>query len=42
MLNTKDMTVGSGKVRPLMGPGNREVRINQISFDQTPYDSDAL
>ena len=41
MLNTKDMTVGSGKVRPLMGPGNREVRINEISFDQTPYDSDA-
>jgi hypothetical protein len=41
MLNTKDMTVGSGKVRPLMGPGNRQVRINQISFDKTPYDSDA-
>jgi hypothetical protein len=41
MLNTKNMTVGSGKVRPLMGPGNRQVRINQISFDKTPYDSDA-
>ena len=41
MLNTKDMTVGSGKVRPLMGPGNREVRINEVTFDQTPYDSDA-
>ena len=24
MLNTKDMQVGSGKARPIMGPGNRE------------------
>ena len=41
MLNTKDMTVGSGKARPLMGPGNTEVRINSITLDQTPYDSEA-
>ena len=30
MLSTKDMSVGSGKARPLMGPGNSEVRINTI------------
>ena len=41
MLNTKDMTVGSGKARPLMGPGNSEVRINSITLDQTPYDREA-
>ena len=41
MLNTKDMSVGSGKARPLMGPGNTEVRINSISLDVTPYDKDA-
>jgi len=41
MLNTKDMTVGSGKARPLMGPGNSEIRINSITLDQTPYDREA-
>ena len=41
MLNTKDMQVGAGKVRPLMGPGNNVVRINSITFEQTPYDSEA-
>lgn len=41
MLNTKDMSVSSGKARPLMGPGNSEVRINSITFEQTPYDSEA-
>ena len=41
MLSTKDMSVGSGKARPLMGPGNTVVRINSISLDQTPYDRDA-
>ena len=41
MLNTKDMSVGSGKTRPLMGPGNNQVRINSITFDQTPYDREA-
>jgi hypothetical protein len=41
MLSTKDMSVGSGKARPLMGPGNAVVRINSISLDQTPYDSNA-
>ena len=41
MLNTKDMQVGAGKVRPLMGPGNNVIRINSITFEQTPYDSEA-
>ena len=41
MLNTKDMSVSSGKVRPLLGPGNNVVRINSITFDQTPYDKEA-
>jgi len=41
MLSTKDMSVGSGKARPLMGPGNNVVRINSITFDQTPYDREA-
>ena len=35
MLNTKDMQVGSGKARPLVGPGNNVVRINSITLDQT-------
>jgi len=41
MLNTKDMQVGAGKVRPLIGPGNNVVKINSITFDQTPFDSEA-
>ena len=41
MLNTKDMQVGSGKARPIMGPGNREIKINRISYDVTPYDKEA-
>ncbi len=41
MLNTKDMTAGSGKVRPVMDPGNHVLRINEITFDKTPYDAEA-
>lgn len=41
MLNTKDMSVSSGKIRPLLGPGNNLVKINSITFDQTPYDKEA-
>ena len=41
MLNTKDMQVGSGKARPVLGPGNHEIRINKITYDVTPYDKDA-
>ena len=42
MFNTKDMSVGSGKVRPLLGPGNNVVRINSISMDKTPWDANAF
>ncbi len=42
MLNTKDMQVGTGKARPLIGPGNNVVKINAITLDQTTYDSDAF
>ena len=42
MLSTKDMTVGSGKARPLMGPGNTIVRINSITMDKTPWDANAF
>ena len=41
MLNTKDMQVGSGKARPVLGPGNHEIKINRITYDITPYDSEA-
>ena len=35
------MSAGSGSIKPVLGPGNQVVRINSISFDQTPYDADA-
>ncbi len=41
MLNTKDMSAGSGRPKPVMGPGNHTIRINSITFDKTPYDSEA-
>ena len=41
MLSTKDMSAGSGGSRPVLDPGNHKVKINSISFDQTPYDSEA-
>ena len=41
MLNTKDMSAGSGRVKPVMGAGNNVIKINSITFDVTPYDSDA-
>ena len=41
MLNTKDMSVGSGKTKPVISAGNHIVRINSVSFDQTPYDAEA-
>jgi hypothetical protein len=41
MLSTKDMSAGSGKARPVIGVGNQKVKINSITFDQTPYDKDA-
>ena len=41
MLNTKDMSANSGRTKPVMGPGNQKIKINSITFDKTPYDSDA-
>ena len=41
MLSTKDMSAGSGKARPVIGVGNNKLKINNITFDQTPYDKDA-
>ena len=35
MLNTKDMSAGSGKAKPVIGVGNQVIRINSISFDVT-------
>tara|TARA_R110000782_G_scaffold50974_1_gene110109 strand:+ start:1247 stop:1921 length:675 start_codon:yes stop_codon:yes gene_type:complete len=42
MLNTSGMSAGSGKEKPVMGPGNQIVKINSISFDVTPYAADAF
>jgi len=42
MLNTSGMSAGSGKEKPVIGPGNQLVKINSISFDQTPYDASAF
>jgi len=41
MLSTKDLSVGSGSIKPVAGPGNQKIKINSITFDQTPYDSEA-
>ena len=41
MLSTKDMSAGSGGTKPVIGTGNHKVKINSITFDQTPYDSEA-
>nr|MBC8396324.1 hypothetical protein [Flavobacteriales bacterium] len=41
MLSTKDMSAGSGRTKPVLGPGNQIIKINSITFDKTPYDADA-
>ena len=41
MLSTKDMSAGAGKVKPILGVGNQEIKINSITLDQTPYDTEA-
>jgi len=41
MLNTKEMSAGSGRTKPVLDPGNHVVRINSITLDQTPYDADS-
>ena len=35
------MSAGTGSTKPVIGVGNHKVKINSITFDQTPYDSDA-
>ena len=42
MLNTKDMSAGSGKAKPVIGVGNQVIKINSITLDQTPYDKEAF
>ena len=41
MLNTKDMSAGSGRTKPVLEPGNNKVKINSITLDQTPYAADS-
>jgi hypothetical protein len=41
MLSTKDMSDGSGKIKPVISVGNQKLKINSITFDQTPYDKEA-
>lgn len=41
MLNTKNMSEGSGRIKPVITVGNQKLKINEITFDQTPYDKDA-
>ena len=41
MLNTKDMSGNSGKLKPVISVGNQVIKINSITLDKTPYDSDA-
>ena len=41
MLSTKDMSAGSGKIKPVVGPGNHTVKINEIGYMVTPYDPDS-
>lgn len=40
MLSTKNMTAGSGKVKPVMDAGNQVIKINSLSLDKTPYDAE--
>jgi len=40
MISTKDMKSG-GRVKPVIDPGNHTLKVNEITFDQTPYDKDA-
>jgi len=41
MLSTKDMSAGSGKVKPVIDAGNQELKINSIVLNAPPYDSSA-
>lgn len=42
MLNTKNMSVGSGKTKPVISVGNQTVKLNSISLEATPYDKNAF
>lgn len=42
MFSTKDITTGSGKAKPVIGPGNQVIRINSVTLEQTPYDKEAF
>jgi len=37
MLNSKDISSGSGKISPIIKPGNQVLKINKITFDKAPY-----
>lgn len=41
MLSTKDMSAGSGKVKPVIDAGNQELKINSIVLSAPPYDKSA-
>jgi hypothetical protein len=41
MLSTKDMSAGSGKVKPVIDAGNQELKINSIVLNTPPYDQSA-
>lgn len=41
MLSTKDMSAGSGKVKPVIDAGNQELKINSIVLNTPPYDKSA-
>ncbi len=41
MLSTKNMKSGGGKKSPVISLGNQVFKINDVTFEQTPYDSDA-
>jgi hypothetical protein len=41
MLSTKNMSAGSGRIKPVISVGNQVIKINGIKFDKTPYDSEA-
>jgi hypothetical protein len=41
MLSTKNIKSENEDSRPVIGAGNHKIKINSITFDQTPYDKDA-
>ncbi len=41
MISTKNIKSDNGNTRPVLDAGNNKIKINSITFDQTPYDKDA-